>query len=339
MLKVSIIGATGYTGAELVRILSNHPEIEISTITSETFVGRKISEIYPFLSTNLVCEKLNMDKISSLSSFVFTALPHKTSMEIVGELHSRGKKVVDLSADFRLNDPSLYEKWYEVSHHTQGELLKEAVYGLPELYREKIKDARLVANPGCYPTSVILALAPLLKKGLIEEDSIIVDAKSGATGAGRKLSLSTHFPELNENFYPYQVEGHRHLPEMEQELGKIAEKEVKITFVPHLIPVNRGLVSTCYASLKSPLSSEDALKIYEGFYKEEPFVEILPRGRFPQVREVANSNRCRIGLTVDERAKRVIVISAVDNLGKGASGQAVQNMNIMCGFREDSGLI
>jgi len=326
-MKVSVIGATGYTGAELVRILSRHPEVELVSITSQTFAGKKISEIYPFL----------IDKIASSSSFVFTALPHKTSMEIVGELYLRGKRVVDLSADFRLKDPALYEKWYGVSH-SKRKLLHEAVYGLPELYREKIREARLVANPGCYPTSIILALAPLLKSHLIKEESIIVDAKSGVTGAGRKLTLATHFPEINENFYPYKVEGHRHLPEMEQELSRLAGTQVKVTFVPHLAPLNRGILSTCYASLKRYTKVEKILRIYRDFYKDEPFVEILEKGKVPRITDVATSNRCRIGLAVDERTDRIIVISAIDNLGKGASGQAVQNMNIMCGFKEDEGL-
>jgi len=336
-MKVSVIGATGYTGAELVRILSRHPEVELVSITSQTFAGKKISEIYPFLSTDLVCEELDIDKIASSSSFVFTALPHKTSMEIVGELYLRGKRVVDLSADFRLKDPALYEKWYGVSH-SKRKLLHEAVYGLPELYREKIREARLVANPGCYPTSIILALAPLLKSHLIKEESIIVDAKSGVTGAGRKLTLATHFPEINENFYPYKVEGHRHLPEMEQELSRLAGTQVKVTFVPHLAPLNRGILSTCYASLKRYTKVEKILRIYRDFYKDEPFVEILEKGKVPRITDVATSNRCRIGLAVDERTDRIIVISAIDNLGKGASGQAVQNMNIMCGFKEDEGL-
>jgi len=336
-VKVSVIGATGYTGAELVRILSRHPEVELVSITSQTFAGKKISEIYPFLSTDLVCEELDVDKIASSSSFVFTALPHKTSMEIVGELYLRGKRVVDLSADFRLKDPALYEKWYGVSH-SKRKLLPEAVYGLPELYRERITEARLVANPGCYPTSIILALAPLLKGHLIGEESIIVDAKSGVTGAGRKLTLATHFPEINENLYPYKVEGHRHLPEMEQELSRLAGTQVKVTFVPHLAPLNRGILSTCYASLKGHTKVEKILRIYQDFYKDEPFVEILERGKVPRITDVATSNRCRIGLAVDERANRIIVLSAIDNLGKGASGQAVQNMNIMCGFKEDEGL-
>jgi len=336
-MKVSVIGATGYTGAELVRILSRHPEVELVSITSQTFAGKKILEIYPFLSTDLVCEELDIDKIASSSSFVFTALPHKTSMEIVGELYLRGKRVVDLSADFRLKDPALYEKWYGVSH-SKRKLLHEAVYGLPELYREKIREARLVANPGCYPTSIILALAPLLKSHLIKEESIIVDAKSGVTGAGRKLTLATHFPEINENFYPYKVEGHRHLPEMEQELSRLAGTQVKVTFVPHLVPLNRGILSTCYASLKRYTEVEKILRIYRDFYKDEPFVEILEKGKVPRISDVATSNRCRIGLAVDERTDRIIVISAIDNLGKGASGQAVQNMNIMCGFKEDEGL-
>jgi len=336
-MKVSVIGATGYTGAELVRILSRHPEVELISITSQSFAGRRISEVYPFLGTDLICEGLNIDKIAASSSFVFAALPHKASMEVVAELCSRRKKVVDLSADFRLRDIALYEKWYGVLH-TRRELVKEAVYGLPELYREKIRSARLVANPGCYPTSVILALSPLVQNHLIQEDSIIVDAKSGVTGAGRKLSLTTHFPEINENFYPYKVEGHRHLPEMEQELGKLAGTKVTLTFVPHLAPFNRGIISTCYAQMKRTLGLKEIIRIYRGFYEKEPFVEILDRGQFPQLRDVAGSNRCRIGLAMDERTNRVISISAIDNLGKGASGQAIQNMNIMCGFKEDEGL-
>ncbi|MFQ6066321.1 MAG: N-acetyl-gamma-glutamyl-phosphate reductase [bacterium] len=336
-MKVSIIGATGYTGAELVKILLRHPEVEIETITSQSFAGKKISEVYPWLSTDLVCQSLDLGRIASVSSFIFVALPHGASMELVGGLYLRDTRIVDLSADFRLDHPLVYEKWYGVAHKKKN-LLKQAVYGLPELYREKIKGARLVANPGCYPTSALLSLAPLLKFNLIKEDSIIVDSKSGVTGAGRKPSLKTHFPEVNENLSAYQVGCHRHIPEIEQELAKLAQKEVKITFIPHLVPLNRGILSTCYTGLKDSLKPKDLGGVFEDFYRGEPFVEILPRGCFPQVKDVVNSNRCQIGLTLDEKTHRVIVISTIDNLGKGASSQAVQNMNIMSGFEETMGL-
>jgi len=258
-------------------------------------------------------------------------------MGIVGSLYINGKRIVDLSADFRLKDYLTYEKWYE-TRHREKDLLKEAVYGLPELNKDKIKKARLIANPGCYSTAVILALAPLLKNNLVKEDDIIVDAKSGVSGAGRNLSLKTHFPEINENFYAYEVEGHRHIPEMEQELSILAQKKVKITFIPHLIPVNRGILATCYALLKQPLTTDNFLQIYKDFYKKEPFIDILDKGQFPQIKEVTNSNRCRLGLMVDKEKRRLLIISAVDNLVKGAAGQAVQNMNIMCGYDEKMGL-
>lgn len=336
-MKVSVIGATGYTGAELVKILLKHPQVEIETITSQSFANKKISEIYPSLITDLVCQELNINKIALSSSFIFTALPHRISMEIVGKLHSRGKKIIDLSADFRFIDPLIYEEWYGTPHQKK-ELLKKAIYGLPELYREKISRARLVANPGCYPTSSILALAPLVNSGSTKENDIIIDAKSGVTGAGRTLSLATHFPEVNENTRAYQVVGHRHIPEIEEQLSKLAKRKIIITFVPHLVPINRGILCTCYAALKQKTDTKDLLKLYQDFYKEEPFVEILPQGRFPQTKDVLNSNRCRIGITVNERSGRAIIISAIDNLAKGAATQAVQNMNIMCGFEETMGL-
>ena len=337
-MKVSIIGATGYTGAELVKILLKHPQVEIETITSQSFANKKISEIYPWLNTDLVCQELNIDKIALSSSFIFAALPHQTSMKIIGELYSKREKIIDLSADFRFTDPLIYEEWYGIPHQKR-ELLKKSVYGLPELYREKIREACLVANPGCYPTSSILALAPLVNNDIIKENSIIIDAKSGVTGAGRALSLATHFPEVNENVRAYQVKGHRHTPEIEEQLSKLAKRKIIITFVPHLIPINRGILSTCYAALKQKTDTNDLLKLYQDFYKEEPFVEILPRGKFPQTKEVLNSNRCRIGITVNERTGKAIIISAIDNLSKGAATQAVQNMNIMCGFEETMGLV
>ncbi len=337
-MKVSVIGATGYTGAELVKILLKHPQVEMETITSQSFANKKISEIYPSLITDLVCQELNINKIALSSSFIFTALPHRISMEIVGKLHSRGKKIIDLSADFRFIDPLIYEEWYGTPHQKK-ELLKKAIYGLPELYREKISRARLVANPGCYPTSSILALAPLVNNDSTKENDIIIDAKSGVTGAGRTLSLATHFPEVNENTRAYQVVGHRHIPEIEEQLSKLAKRKIIITFVPHLVPINRGILCTCYAALKQKTDTKYLLKLYQDFYKEEPFVEILPQGRFPQTKEVLDSNRCRIGITINERSGRAIIISAIDNLAKGAATQAVQNMNIMCGFEETMGLV
>jgi len=334
-IKVSIIGSTGYTGAELVRLLLLHPEVEIDRLTSESFAGQRICDVYPSLKCTRVCEPLEVEKISS--PFVFVALPHGVSAPVVRKLYDKGLKVVDLSADFRLNDERLYEKWYGITH-PEKELLSKAVYGLPELNREKIKKARLVANPGCYPSSVILALAPLLKNDLVEVEGIVVDSKSGVTGAGRSLSLKTHFPEVNENINAYTVTGHRHIPEMEQELTRISGKKMILSFTPHLIPVNRGILSTCYADLKSQLTPRDLVKIYSEFYAGEPFIEILPPGVFPHTREVIWSNRCRIGLDVDVRCGKVKIISVIDNLGKGASGQAVQNMNLMCGFDEKMGL-
>lgn len=333
-MKVSIIGATGYAGAELVKVLLRHPLVEIEKITSKSFAGEKISNIYPSLITKLVCEPLNIDKITS--SFVFTALPHGTSMDIVTKLYRMGKKVVDLSADFRVKDVKTYERWYQIPHKGK-KLLSEAVYGLPELYKEKIRKAQLIANPGCYSTSAILSLAPLAKNKLLNEP-VIIDAKSGVSGAGRGLSLQTHFPEVSENIHAYKVEGHRHLPEIEQEISKLAKKEVKVTFVPHLIPINRGILSTCYTRLKQSLTTLDVIQLYQNFYEEELFVEVLPEGKFPKTKEVLNSNRCRIGLTVNNLANQIIIISAIDNLGKGASWQAVQNMNLMCGLGEGTGL-
>ncbi len=334
-MKVSVIGATGYTGVELVRYLLHHPEVEIEMLTSESFAGKKISEVYPGIKCDIVCERLNIEKIKSF--LVFTALPHGTSAQVVGRLFDRGIRVIDFSADFRINSARVYSSWYGVPHPRE-DLLSRAVYGLPEIYKDKIKKAVLVANPGCYPTSVILALAPLLKNKLIRKEGIVVDSKSGVSGAGRNPTLQTHFPEVNENINAYKVTGHRHLPEMEQELGKIAGEKVKLIFIPHLIPVNRGILSTCYADLVESLTTEDLLGIYAEFYQREPFVEILPAGSFPHTKEVLWSNRCRIGLNVDKRSSKVIVISAIDNLVKGASGQAIQNMNLMCGFEEKMGL-
>ncbi len=337
-MKVSVMGATGYTGAELVKILLRHPGIELESITSQSFAGKKISEVYPYLDTDLILEEIDLNRISSESVLVFVALPHSVSMEVVGKLCSRGKKVIDLSADFRLTDPGIYEKWYK-TNHTRKELLKEVIYGLPEIYREKIRTSSLVANPGCYPTSVILALAPLFQNEIIEEKGIIIDAKSGVSGAGRKLTLDTHYPEINESLYPYAVQSHRHIPEMEQELSRMAGRKINITFVPHLVPLNRGIISTCYATLRSSFKKEDIFTFYEDFYEDAPFVQILSPGEFPHIKNVIYSNQCRIGIAINNDIRRIIVISSLDNLMKGASGQAVENMNLMLGLDEKMGLL
>lgn len=338
-IKVSIIGATGYAGAELVRILHSHPGVELMALTTRSYAGMPFDKVYPHMHkyNQLVCEEMNLPKLFDNSDVIFIALPHGHAMPVALEAGRRGKKIVDLGADFRLADYRVYEQWYKVEHEAK-KLLDEAAYGLPEVNREKIKEARLVANPGCYPTSAILALAPLLKHKLIDTGSIVIDSKSGVSGAGRELSLGTHFSEVNENFKAYNVAGHRHTPEIEQELSKIAGEEITVTFTPHLLPITRGILSTVYAKLSSQVGKEKIREIYLDYYKDEFFVRVLPDGTLPQTKWVSGTNHCDIGITLDSRTGRVIITSAIDNLIKGASGQAVQNMNIICGLPEDTGL-
>ncbi|NOX96511.1 MAG: N-acetyl-gamma-glutamyl-phosphate reductase [Nitrospirae bacterium] len=340
MLKVGIVGATGYGGEELIRLLLSHPEVEI-TVLAAKMEGEKlsISEIFPAFEgkIDLPCSDLDIEKMAADSELVFLALPHKVSMEMAARFLSLGKKVIDFSADYRFNEAQIYEEWYEVKH-TRKELLKEAVYGLPELNREEIKQARLIANPGCYPTSVILGAAPLVSRGLVDPENIIADSKTGVSGAGRWPGKGFHFGEIQENFKAYKVAGHRHQPEMEEQLGRLAREKTRITFTPHLAPMKRGILSTIYMNLKKKESPEELRQIYKDFYEDEPFVRITEPDKFPETKDVWGSNYCHIGFKVDERAGRAIVISAIDNLIKGASGQAVQNMNIMWGFEEDEGL-
>ncbi|MCJ7664767.1 MAG: N-acetyl-gamma-glutamyl-phosphate reductase [Desulfobacterales bacterium] len=338
MVKIGIIGASGYTGQELVRVLARHPKTEIAYATSERFAGAAIADIFPSLKglIDLRLSELSVQRVVRESDFIFTALPHGTSMDVVEECIKGGKKVVDLSADFRLKDPELYERWY--GKHSCPDLLQEAIYGLPELYRDEIKRGQLVANPGCYPTGAILALAPLLEEGMISPSGIVVDAKSGVSGAGRNPSMTNLFGEVAEGLKAYAVAKHRHAPEMEQELSSRAGKEVHILFVPHLIPINRGLLSTMYARTNGELSTEQAYGVYQRRYGKEPFVRLCSPGAFPSTMEVRGSNYCDLGVMVDHRSGQLIVISAIDNLVKGASGQAVQNMNVMCGFPETMGL-
>ena len=339
MLKVAIVGASGYTGVELLRILYSHPEVAVTCVTSEQSAGKKISDVFPSLRgrCDMVLENLEPVRIVEKADFIVTALPHKAAMEVVPSFLTFGKRVIDLSADYRLHDAGEYAKWYEP--HMSPELLKKSVYGLPELKRAKIADAGLVANPGCYPTSVILGLAPLLKKKLIDPATVIADSKSGVSGAGRSAKVDNLFCEVNEGFKAYGVGGaHRHIPEMEQELSHLAGKKMTISFTPHLVPMDRGILSTIYAAPVKGVTTADLLKVYNDFYHGEAFVRVLPEGCFPSTAFVRGSNFCDIGLTVDSRTGRVIVVSAIDNLVKGASGQAVQNMNIMNGFPENTGL-
>jgi N-acetyl-gamma-glutamyl-phosphate reductase len=338
MMKVGIIGASGYTGQELVRILASHPKVEITVATSERFAGSAIDEIFPALKgvIDLRLSKLSIKRVVREADLIFTALPHGQSMDVVAECIKEGKRVIDLSADFRLKDKDIYERWY--GKHACPDLLSEAIYGLPEIYRDEVKNAQLVANPGCYPTGAILALTPLLEAGVITPSGIVVDAKSGVSGAGRNPSMTNLFCEVAEGLKAYAVAQHRHAPEMQQELSARAGEQIHILFVPHLIPINRGILSTSYAQTTGELSTEGAYAVYQGCYGDEPFIRLCPFGTFPSTAEVRGSNYCDLGVLVSEDSHQVVAISAIDNLVKGASGQAVQNMNIMCGFPETMGL-
>jgi N-acetyl-gamma-glutamyl-phosphate reductase len=339
MVKVGIAGASGYTGLELIRLLVQHPNVELAILTSETFQGQNIAEVFPSLHGVIDLELRPLDdNIAKECDVLFLALPHTTAMSRLPGYLQSDCKVIDLSADYRLKDPTSYPDWYSVTH-THPELLEQAVYGLPELHRQAIQSARFIANPGCYPTSVILALAPLLKTGWVDLDSIISDSKSGVSGAGRKPSLTTHYAEVNEGISPYGLADHRHTPEMEQEISILAGKPVRVTFSPHLIPMTRGMLSTVYINLNQPLTDENLVEHYREFYKDESFIRVLNPGKFASSHHVLSSNFCDIGLKVDLRNQRLIITSAIDNLIKGASGQAVQNMNIMLGLNEKTGLM
>jgi len=337
--RVGVVGATGYAGAELVRILSAHPEVEITIITSRQFAGQEFDRAYPSMRgfVKLVCEELSTDRLCERADVIFIALPHKIPMQIVPELLDRGKKVIDLSADFRFRDVSVYESVYQ--RHSAGELLAKAVYGLCEVYYDQIQKADLVGNPGCYPTSVILPLMPLLKGGLLSDSSIIADSKSGVSGAGRSPSLATHFCEVNESFKAYKVAEHRHCPEMEEVLSRETGSRIQLTFVPHLVPITRGMLTTIYADLKPGVSAENVRDCIAAFYTGRPFVRLCPYNGLPDTLHVRGTNYCDIGFRIDQRNNRLVLISAIDNLVKGAAGQAVQNMNIMLGLAETAGLI
>ncbi len=337
--RVGIIGATGYTGVELLRLLLHHPEVEVTTLTSQKYAGVPIDQVFPSLMKHLQlkCEELAVDQISKKTDFVFTAVPHKTAMEVVPLFYRQGKKVVDLSADFRFKDPAVYEKWYQ--KHTASDLLTESVYGLPELHRDKIRNAKIVGNPGCYPTGALIGLIPLVKKGLISIEGIIVDSKSGVSGAGRDVVLESLFCEVNEGVRAYKIFEHRHLPEIEQELSEMVQKKVAVTFVPHLIPMDRGILTTIYLILTKKWKTEEVLNTFQEHYQKEPFVRIYPKGKLPNTKDVRGSNYCGIGVKVNEGDGRAVIVTVIDNLVKGASGEAVQNMNIMLGYPETTGLL
>jgi N-acetyl-gamma-glutamyl-phosphate reductase len=340
LVTCSVVGATSLTGNELIRLLANHPRVRIASLTSRGDDRVYARELVPSLgkTNDLTIEKFNFKKVAQKSQVVFLTLPHTLTMKIAGDFYDHGNIVIDLSADFRLSRASVYEQWYG-ERHRRKDLLKEAVYGLPEVNREAIGNANLIANPGCYPTGAILGLKPLLEANLIERDSIVIDSKSGVSGAGKKLSFATQFAEVDENFGAYKVNQHQHTPEIEGVLSLVAGEKVKVTFVPHLLPVYRGILSTIYAKRRPKLKKKAVLEAFEQFSKNEPFIRFLGYNRFPTLRQVQRTNFCDMGVTVDESSGQVIVISAIDNLVKGASGQAIQNMNIRMGFPEESGLI
>lgn len=337
MIKAGIVGATGYAGAELVRILLGHPQAEIAAISSVSFEGKRLSDVYPayYQLCDMVCGA--QDEVVEKSDVVFAALPHGLSQDLAKQCFDAGKVFIDLGADFRLEDEADYQEWYGGEFQFR-ELHEISVYALPELFREQIKGKKVIANPGCYTTAVPLALAPAVKQGLVSLEGIVADCKSGVTGAGRKPAQNTHYPDLNEGFSAYKVAAHRHTPEMEQTLGHVAGQEVKLTFVPHLLPINRGILATCYARLKPGVTKEQVLGAYEEMYQGEYFIRLLPQGRVADVKNVRCSNFCDISLHFDGRTNTLVAISAIDNMVKGAAGQAVQNMNLAFGVEEQAGL-
>jgi N-acetyl-gamma-glutamyl-phosphate reductase len=336
MVRVGIVGGTGYTGVELLRLLASHEGVEVAAITSRAERGRRVDELFPNLRGHydLAFSEPDVEALAACE-IVFFATPHNVAMNLVPGLLSAGTRVIDLSADYRLRDHQVWSNWYGEAHATP-ELLAEAVYGLPELNREKIGAARLVACPGCYPTSVQLGFMPLLARGLVDPTELIASSASGVSGAGRQAKIDNLLSEVSDSFKAYGVGGHRHLPEIEQGLSDIAAQAAQVTFVPHLLPIVRGIHSTLFARLHE--SSTDLQGLYEDYYVSEPFVDVLPAGVFPQTRTVKGANRCQISLTVPQGRNTVVVMAAIDNLVKGASGQAIQNMNIMLGLEESTGL-
>jgi N-acetyl-gamma-glutamyl-phosphate reductase len=335
MLKVGIVGGTGYTGVELLRLLANHDQVSLEVITSRAEKGVAVADLYPNLRgyVDLAFSEPDVEQLSQCD-VVFFATPHTVAMALVPELIARGTRVIDLSADFRLQDIPLWEKWYDTKH-TCPDLVPQAVYGLPEVNRESIKDAQLIAVPGCYPTATQLGFLPLLEQQVIDPNYLIADAKSGVSGAGRKAAIGTLLTEASDSLKAYGASGHRHLPEIEQGLSRAAKKDVSLTFVPHLTPMIRGIHATLYGRLTKDI---DLQALFEKRYENEPFVDVLPAGSHPETRSVKGANICRIAVHRPQNSDTVVVLSAIDNLVKGASGQAIQNMNIMFGFDEKSAI-
>lgn len=339
MIKAGIIGATGYAGGELVRILTGHKDVEIKWYGSRSYIDKRYAEVYQnmFQIVDDRCMDDNMEELSKQVDVIFTATPQGLCASLVNDEILSRTKIVDLSADFRIKDVETYEAWYKI-RHSAPQYIPEAVYGLCEINREAVKKARLVANPGCYPTCTTLSIYPLLKEGLIDPDTIIVDAKSGTSGAGRGAKVDNLYCEVNENIKAYGVASHRHTPEIEEQLGYAAGRPVLINFTPHLVPMNRGILITAYASLKREASYEEVKAAYDKYYDSEKFVRVLEKGVCPQTKWVEGSNYVDVNFQIDPRTKRVIMMGAMDNLVKGAAGQAVQNMNLMFGLKESEGL-
>ncbi|RJP27457.1 MAG: N-acetyl-gamma-glutamyl-phosphate reductase [Actinobacteria bacterium] len=338
-MKAGIIGASGYTGAELLRILDGHPEVETAYVTAHTYAGKMVVDLYPHLHRYAETLFSTFDAREAIASagIHFVALPHGESMQVVPQLLEGGAKVIDLSADYRLSHAGEYKQWYDLEH-TSPHLLEDAVYGLPEMNGERIVDARLVAVPGCYPTAALLALAPPAKAGLVGIEGVVVDAKSGISGAGRSLSLAAHFAQADESVKPYNVGAHRHTPEMEEVLSSLAGEKTQVVFTPHLVPMSRGILATCYMRVGTEVDDAEIERIYGEYYAGCPFVILLGSGVFPETKAVSGSNYCHIGWNLDSQRRMLTVAAAIDNLVKGASGQAVQCMNLMQGWSEDAGL-
>lgn len=337
-MRVSIIGASGYAGAELLRLINHHPETQVVFVTSESHAGKKIDEIYPHLKGVYEQRLVSMeqiDRIGAESDVIFIGLPHGHAMAVGKALETKPVKIIDLGADYRFDDTSVYEAWYGKKHTHKD---AKRVYGLAELNRARIQSAPIIGNAGCYTTASILALAPLMKRDLIDCDSIVIDAKSGVSGAGRSAKLGSHFPEMYDNFKGYSAVGHRHTPEIEQALSELAGKPVTVGFTPHLVPMSRGILSTCHAKLK-PGAAKSADAAFRELYGGEFFIRLLGRGAYPETKHTRGSNFCDLGWHVDARTNRIVVFSAIDNLVKGAAGQAIQNFNIACGFDERMGLV
>ncbi|MCR4336797.1 MAG: N-acetyl-gamma-glutamyl-phosphate reductase [Candidatus Omnitrophica bacterium] len=339
MIKVGIVGISGYSGYETLKILLKHPQVRVTYVGASKTTG-PVDEIWPQLKnqTSLICEKFDTKKAAEKCDLIFLAVPHATSMTMTPGLLKAGKTVIDLSGDYRLKSNEDYQKWYGVEHPDSKNLAK-AVYGLPELHKEKIKKAKLIANPGCYPTAAILGVAPLLATEGKSVRSIIIDAKSGVSGAGKKVAEQLMYCEVNENFKAYKILQHQHTPEIDRYLSRVADRDISVTFVPHLLPINRGILETIYMELDHKVSVDQVYNVYKKFYKTEPFVRLFPLGQWPELKYVVGTNYCDLGIAVSESGRQVVVISAIDNLIKGAAGQAVQNMNILNGFEESEGLI